>query len=67
MRRLREDAVVPERAYPGDAGLDLSACDRFELGPGERAVVGTGLAVAIPDGHAGFIQPRSGLAARHGL
>jgi dUTP diphosphatase len=67
VRRLREDAVVPERAYPGDAGLDLAACDRFELGPGERVVVGTGLAVAIPDGHAGFVQPRSGLAARHGL
>ena len=67
VRRLREDAVVPERAYEGDAGLDLAACDRFELGPGERAVVGTGLAVAIPDGHAGFVQPRSGLAARHGL
>jgi dUTP pyrophosphatase len=67
VRRLREDAVVPERAYAGDAGLDLAACDRFELGPGERAVVGTGVAVAIPDGHAGFVQPRSGLAARHGL
>ena len=67
VRRLRDDAVVPERAYTGDAGLDLSACDRFELGPGERAVVGTGVAVAIPDGHAGFVQPRSGLAARHGL
>jgi dUTP pyrophosphatase len=67
VRRLREDAVVPERAYTGDAGLDLAACDRFELGPGERAVVGTGLAVAIPAGHAGFVQPRSGLAARHGL
>ena len=58
---------MPERAYAGDAGLDLAACDRFELGPGERAVVGTGLAVAIPAGHAGFVQPRSGLAARHGL
>jgi dUTP pyrophosphatase len=67
VRRLREDAVVPERAYAGDAGLDLAACDRFALGPGERAVVGTGLAVAIPDGYAGFVQPRSGLAARHGL
>ena len=67
VRRLREDAIVPERAYAGDAGLDLAAYDRFELGPGERAVVGTGLAVAIPDGHAGFVQPRSGLAARHGL
>jgi dUTP pyrophosphatase len=67
VRRLREDAVVPDRAYAGDAGLDLAACDRFELGPGQRAVVGTGLAVAIPDGYAGFVQPRSGLAARHGL
>jgi dUTP pyrophosphatase len=67
IRRLREDAVVPGRAYTGDAGLDLAACDQFELGPGDRAVIGTGLAVAIPDGHAGFVQPRSGLAARHGL
>ncbi len=67
IRRLREDAVLPERAYAGDAGLDLAACERHELGPGERATVGTGLAVAIPAGHAGFVQPRSGLAARHGL
>jgi dUTP pyrophosphatase len=65
--RLREDAVIPDRAYEGDAGLDLAACDRVTLAPGERAVVGTGLAVAIPDGYAGFVQPRSGLAARHGL
>ena len=67
LRRLRDDAVLPERAYSGDAGLDLAACDRYELAPGERAVVGTGLAVAIPEGYAGFVQPRSGLAARHGL
>jgi dUTP pyrophosphatase len=67
IRRLHEDAVLPERAYAGDAGLDLAACERHELGPGERAVVGTGLAVAIPAGHAGFVQPRSGLAAKHGL
>jgi len=67
IHRLRDDAVVPERAYPGDAGLDLAACERHELAPGERALVGTGLSVAIPDGHAGFVQPRSGLAARHGL
>jgi dUTP pyrophosphatase len=67
IRRLREDAVVPSRAYAGDAGLDLAACERVELGPGERATVGTGLAVAIPDGYAGFVQPRSGLAARHGI
>jgi dUTP pyrophosphatase len=67
IRRLHEAAVVPERAYTGDAGLDLAACEAVELGPGERAVVGTGLAVAIPDGYAGFVQPRSGLAARHGI
>ena len=67
IQRLREDAVVPARAYSGDAGLDLAACDRVELGPGERAVVPTGLAVAIPDGYAGFVQPRSGLASRHGI
>jgi dUTP pyrophosphatase len=67
IRRLRDDAVVPDRAYSGDAGLDLAACDRVELGPGERTVVGTGLAVAIPNGYAGFVQPRSGLAARHGI
>jgi dUTP diphosphatase len=67
IRRLRDDAVIPARAYADDAGLDLAACERHELGPGERATVGTGLAVAIPPGHAGFVQPRSGLAARHGL
>ena len=67
IRRLREDAVLPQRSYPGDAGLDLSACEAVELGPGERAVVPTGLAVAIPEGFAGFVQPRSGLAAEHGL
>ena len=67
IQRLRDDAVVPTRAYSGDAGLDLAACERVELGPGERATVGTGLAVAIPEGFAGFVQPRSGLALRHGI
>jgi len=67
IQRLHEDAVLPERAYRGDAGLDLAACARCELGPGERALVGTGLAVAVPEGYAGFVQPRSGLAARHGI
>jgi dUTP pyrophosphatase len=67
LRRLRPDAVLPAHAYDGDAGLDLAACERVELRPGERATVGTGIAVAIPDGHAGFVQPRSGLAARHGI
>lgn len=65
--RLRDDAFLPAQAYDGDAGLDLAACERAELGPGERAVVGTGVAVVIPDGHAGLVLPRSGLAARHGL
>ena len=67
IQRLRPDAVVPGRAYSGDAGLDLSACERVELAPGERALVPTGLAVAIPEGYAGFVQPRSGLAAKHGI
>ncbi len=65
--RLHDDAVLPTQAYDGDAGLDLAACERAELGPGERAVVGTGFAVAIPDGCAGLVLPRSGLAARHGI
>jgi dUTP pyrophosphatase len=64
---VREDAVVPARAYSGDAGLDLSSCERVELGPGERALVPTGLAVAIPEGYAGYVQPRSGLATKHGI
>jgi dUTP diphosphatase len=67
IQRLRDGAVLPARAYQGDAGLDLSACERVELPPGQRAVVGTGLAVAIPEGYAGFVQPRSGLADRHGI
>jgi len=67
VKRLRSDAVVPARAYPGDAGFDLAACERVELPPGTRAVVGTGIALALPPGHAGLVVPRSGLAARHGL
>jgi dUTP pyrophosphatase len=67
VKRLHAEATIPTRAYEGDAGLDLSACERVELGPGERAVVSTGLAVAIPEGHAGLVLPRSGLAVRHGI
>jgi len=67
IQRLRPDAVVPRRAYGGDAGLDLASCAHVELAPGERALVPTGLAVAIPEGYAGFVQPRSGLAAKHGI
>lgn len=59
--------MLPGRAYAGDAGLDLSSCERVVLDPGERALVGTGLAVAIPEGYAGFVQPRSGLATKHGI
>jgi dUTP pyrophosphatase len=58
---------LPRHAYPGDAGLDLSACDRVVLEPGERALVPTGVAVAIPAGYAGYVQPRSGLANEHGI
>lgn len=67
VRRLRADAALPSQAYAGDAGFDLTACERHELGPGERATVPTGLAVAIPEGHGGFVLPRSGLAARNGI
>jgi dUTP pyrophosphatase len=67
VRRLREDAVLPVNAYSGDAGLDLAACEGTTLGPGERATVPIGIAVEIPAGHAGFVLPRSGLAARHGI
>ena len=67
VQRLRAEAVLPTRAYSGDAGLDLVACERCELGPGERAIVPTGVAVAVPEGYAGFVQPRSGLARRHGI
>jgi len=67
VRRLRADAVVPARAHPGDAGLDLSAVEPCELPPGGRAAVPTGLAVAIPEGFAGLVVPRSGLARRYGV
>ncbi len=67
VRRLRDDAILPAQAYPGDAGLDLAACERHEVGPGERAVIPTGLAVEIPEGYGGFVLPRSGLAANDGI
>ncbi len=68
VRRLRDDAVLPERAHPGDAGLDLIATERAELAPaGGRATVGTGIAIEVPHGWAGLVCPRSGLAARHGI
>jgi dUTP pyrophosphatase len=67
VQRLCADAVLPTRAQSGDAGLDLTACETVTIGAGERATIGTGLAVAIPDDHAGLVVPRSGLAMRHGL
>jgi len=66
-RRLSDSARPPTRAHDGDAGYDLHAAEAAALGPGERASVGTGIAVAIPEGHAGLVLPRSGLAARHGI
>ena len=65
--RVDPEAVLPERAHPGDAGLDLRSAVDIEVGPGERAMVPTGIAVAIPDGYAGLVLPRSGLASAHGL
>ena len=66
-KRLSDAARLPTRAHEGDAGLDLYAAEAARLEPGERASVGTGIAVAIPPGHAGLVLPRSGLAARHGI
>ncbi|MEX2204212.1 MAG: dUTP diphosphatase [Actinomycetota bacterium] len=65
--RVDPEAVLPERAHLGDAGLDLRSAVDIDVGPGERAMVPTGLAVAIPDGYAGLVLPRSGLASAYGL
>jgi dUTP pyrophosphatase len=65
--RLREEARAPEQAHDHDAGHDLFAAEGARIAPGERGSVGTGIAVAIPEGHAGLVLPRSGLAARHGI
>ena len=65
--KLKENALVPTRAHPGDAGLDLYACEAAHIGPGERWGIGTGVGVEIPDGHAGLVLPRSGLAREHGI
>lgn len=67
VRKVDPNAVLPARAHDDDAGLDLCSRDALVLGPGERAVVATGIAVEIPAGHAGLVCPRSGLAARHGI
>jgi dUTP pyrophosphatase len=65
--KLKEGVILPARAHEGDAGLDLYASEAAHLGPGERWSVGTGIAVEIPDGHAGLVLPRSGLAREHGI
>lgn len=65
--KLKDEALLPSRAHPGDAGLDLYACEAAHIGPGERWGVGTGVAVEIPEGHAGLVLPRSGLAREHGI
>ena len=67
VRRLDPSATLPVRAHSGDAGLDLHAAETVRIEPGERASVGTGIALEIPPGHAGLVLPRSGLAARHGI
>jgi dUTP pyrophosphatase len=65
--RLDPEVALPGYARPGDAGVDLAAAEDVDLAPGQRALVGTGIAIALPDGYAGFVHPRSGLAARHGV
>lgn len=64
---LSDSATLPTRSHEGDAGLDLYASERAHIGPGERWQVATGIAVEIPEGHAGLVLPRSGLAKRHGI
>ena len=66
-KRLRPEAWVPARAHAGDAGYDLRSVDELDLPPGSRALIRTGISVAIPDGYAGLVLPRSGLAMRHGV
>ncbi len=67
IRRLDPELALPAYAHPGDAGADLCTTVDVELAPGERRLVGTGIAVGLPEGYAGFVHPRSGLAARSGL
>lgn len=67
LHRLDDALPVPGRAHPGDAGVDLYARESVTLAPGRRALVATGVAIALPDGYAAFTHPRSGLATRHGI
>ncbi|NEM90265.1 dUTP diphosphatase [Galbitalea soli] len=64
---LISSGQIPTYSHPGDAGADLHSAESLVIGPGERATVGTGVAIALPDGYAGFVVPRSGLAAKHGI
>jgi dUTP pyrophosphatase len=66
-KRLRPEAWVPARAHAGDAGYDLRSVDELDLPPGSRALIRTGISLAIPEGYAGLVLPRSGLAMRHGV
>lgn len=66
-RKLHPEATLPTQAHPGDAGSDLYSIDDVTIQPGARAKIATGIAVAIPDGHAGLVLPRSGLAHKHGI
>jgi len=67
VQKLHDDATLPVYSHPGDAGADLTTVESFTLQPGERRLVSTGLAIALPDGYAAFVHPRSGLAAKHGI
>jgi len=67
LKKLDNDLRLPKKAYEGDAGMDLLSAVDLEMKPGERALIATGIAIEIPDGYAGFVQPRSGLAINHGI
>ena len=67
IKKLSPEALIPSYAYEGDAGLDLRSIETVVLQPFERALISTGLAIALPDGYAGFVQPRSGMAIKKGL
>ena len=66
-KRLSDQAQTPAQAHAGDAGWDLYAAEQASIAPGNRLAVGTGIAIAVPEGHAGLVLPRSGLAAKHGI
>ncbi len=67
IKKLTEEAIIPQYANDGDAGLDVCSIEDIEINPGQRKFIHTGLAIEIPEGFAGFMQPRSGLAIKHGI